>query len=262
MLRTALVFTLLVVFAAQVSAGPVAVFTQVKEVNGSGSDELHLTGLGNLSVLTTGSSNVNPVITVPGDQTSGAQPVVGFWPVLGFDSRAQYEAMRGTVLNIPLTPVTLYAEVWNGAYGATRDVRQVLIDATISGTFGADFGQNSLDWRFLSPPMRIDFGPTVVTLSYVPVDMPDGVPQIQFSDGSPSIGFPGTPYYPTLLEAHVDVERTTLAGDPLPVDPPPGDGSSGGPGGAPLNTPEPTSALLLLGLTAGFLPRMRAMWKP
>jgi hypothetical protein len=258
MFRTALSVALLAGFAAPVAAGPISVFTQVRDVGGTGSDELRLTGLGNLAVLTTG-GGVNPVVTVPADQTSASQPVVGFWPVLSFQDRAQYEAQRGTILTIPDTPVTLYAEVWNGAYGgATSDVRQILINAIISGTFGADPGQNSLDWQFINPPVQVNFGQTTVTLAYVPIHMPVGVPQIQFEDGSPTIGFPGTTYYPTLLQAQVNVQRDPNAsgsGDPPVVQPP-----SNQP---PVNgTPEPTSALLLAGLAfGGFAARARAMGK-
>lgn len=243
MTRTILPVALLGVFAAPVAAGPISVFTQVWDVGGTGSDELRLSGLGSLAVLTTG-GGVNPVVTAPADQSSAAAPVVGFWPVLNFRDRAQYEAERGAVLTIPKTPVRLYAEVYNGAYGATQDVRIVYTDAVISGTFGADRGQNSLDWKFVAPPVQVDFGPTVVTLSYVPVPMPDGVPRIQFEDGSPPIGFPGTPYYPTLLEAHVEVQR----GPSDPTDPP-----AQPPVTSPPGVPEPTSALLLAGLTAGGL---------
>lgn len=261
MTRTVLVLALFTGFAAPVVAGPISVFTQVRSVNG-GSDELNLTGqgLGSWAVLTTG-GGVGPVITVPADQTSAAAPVVGFWPVLGFRDRAHYESERGNVLTIPETPVKLYAEVWNGQYGTASDVRQVLIDAVISGTFGADLGQNSIDWKFVNPPVQVDFGQTTVTVAYVPVQMPDGLPQIQFEDGSAPIGFPGPQYYPTLLEARVEVQRDPNApGDPPTTgEQPPGEQP---PVTAPPGVPEPSSALLLAGLAfGGFVARVRAVRK-
>jgi hypothetical protein len=256
MVRKFLAVSLLLGFVSPVAAGPISVFTQVRETGGSGSDELRVSGLGTFAVLTTG-GGVNPLVTVPADQTSAAQLVVGFWPVMGFRDRAHYEAERATVITIPETPVTLYAEVWNGVYGANPpDVRQVLIEAVISGTLGADLGQNSLDWRFINPPVQVDFGNAVVTVDYVPVPQPDGVPHIQFADGSPSIGFPGTHYYPTLLEIRVGVERDPE--EPGPTDPPPGGGTSGGTPGVP----EPASALLLAGLAVGgFVARSKAVRK-
>jgi hypothetical protein len=83
--------------------------------------------------------------------------------------------------------------------------------------------------------------------------MPDGVPQIYFEDGSPPIGFPGPVYYPTLLEATVEVTRGpdgSSGGE--------GGGGSGGgdptdPSGEAPGAPEPTSALLLAGFALGGL---------
>jgi hypothetical protein len=253
--RLVLVPALLLGFAAPVTAGPISVFTEIWDVANTGHDELFMSGLGNLAVLTTG-GGVSPVVTVPADQTSASSPVVGFWPIVGFRDLAQYDAQRGTVLTIPETPVRLYAEVYNGAYGMTNDVRIVYIDGFISGTFGASPGQNSLDWQFVNPSTQVTFGSTTVTLSYTPIHMPDGQPQIQFQDGTPPIGWPGSPYYPTLLQANVDVQRDPNSGDPS-------GGSSGGTSGSdPVGTPEPTSALLLAGLAfGGFVTRARAMGK-
>jgi hypothetical protein len=188
--------------------------------------------------------------------------VVGFWPVINFANTAQYEAQRGTVITIPNTPVTLYAEVWNGVYGHNPpNVRVLHIDAVISGTFGAELGQNSLDWQFVNPPVQVDFGDTLVTLEYAGIKMPDGLPSIGFEDGSPRIGFPsdGVPYYPTLLEARVSVLRDpTDPEDPPGGENPPGGGNSGG-DGTP-GVPEPASALLLAGLAAGgFAARARGL---
>jgi hypothetical protein len=78
--------------------------------------------------------------------------------------------------------------------------------------------------------------------------MPDGVPQIYFDDGSPPIGWPGPAYYPTLLEATIDVTRGS------------GDGGSDASGdstnaaaGGPPGVPEPASVLLLSGFALGSL---------
>jgi hypothetical protein len=259
MVRKFLAVALVFGIVSPVAAGPVSVYTQVRDVGGTG-NELRLSGLGTLASLPSG-DGINPVVTVPADQTSAGALVVGFWPVVVFSDMAQYEAQRGTLITIPETPVTLYAEVWNGVYGSNPpDVRQVLIDAVISGTFGTELGQNSLDWRFVNPPPQVDFGDTLVTLEYAAIKMPDGIPSIGFEDGSPGIGFPGNdiPYYPTLLEARVSVERDpTDPTDPGPTDPPPG----GQPGGTP-GVPEPASALLLAGLAVGgFAARSRAARK-
>ena len=85
-------------------------------------------------------------------------------------------------------------------------------------------------------------------MNLVAVVQPAGTPQIQFEDGTEPIGFPGTQYYPTLLEATVDVSRPPDSGPGNsggPTDPPAG--GSGPPPGAP----EPSTALLLAGLTLG-----------
>jgi hypothetical protein len=256
MVRKMLAVAMVLGLVSPVAAGPVAVYTAVRDVGGMGS-ELRLSGLGTLAALPSG-DGVNPVVTVPANQTSASSLVVGFWPVINFANMAQYEAQRGTVITIPQTPVTLYAEVWNGVYGANPpNVRQVLIDAVISGTFGTELGQNSLDWQFVNPPLQVDFGDTLVTLEYAAIKMPDGIPSIGFEDGSPRIGFPsnGVPYYPTLLEARVSVERDPS--EPGPTDPPPGGGNGGTPG-----VPEPASALLLAGLAVGgFAARARGLKK-
>jgi hypothetical protein len=261
MVRTLLTVALLAGFAAPVSAGPISVFTQIWDVGNTGHDELFLSGPGSGGVLTTG-GGVTPVITVPANQTSGSQPgVVGFWPILRYSDLAHYDASRGDVLTLPATPVKLYAEVWNGDYGGlTSQFRQVYVDAVISGTVGPQPGQNVLNWQFPNPPVQVDFGDTKVTLSYTPVQQPDGTPLIMFDDGSPMIGTPGTYYYPTLLTANVDVWR-----DPsLPTDPPVEEPPVEQPPvtGTPPGVPEPSSALLLAGLAfGGFAARVRAMRK-
>lgn len=235
--------------AGSASAGPITVFTQVWQAGGNSSGEIPISGLGSWAVLTW-SSGPGPTVTVPADQISASQPVVGFWPVMGFRDRAHYEAERGTVVTVPETPVTLYAEVWNGEYGgAGVEYRQLFIEAAVSARVSAEAGQNAVDWRFLTPPTQARFGDgTVVSVAYEALRLPDGVPQIQFEDGSPSIGFPGPIYYPTLVEAEVEVARP-------PVDP----GAGGAPGGSA--TPEPSSALLLAGfLLGGLVGRRRAGW--
>ena len=229
------------------AAGPIAVFTQVSQ-QPRGTDEIPLSGLGTFAVLTTGSSGVNPVVTVAADQPSASQSVVGFWPVIQFHDLAQYETQKGTVLTVPDTPVKLYAEIHNGGYGQTSDVKQVFFDATVSGQVSATPGLNRVDWRFANPTQQVPFDDAVVTVSFEPKVMPDGLPQILFEDGSPPIGFPGPTYYPTLLEARIQVERT-------PTDPNGGgngDGGGGDPdGGGGPQVPEPATAVLLAGCAVG-----------
>src|SRR5205823_4628008 len=140
---------LAVVLLPQVApAGPITVFTGIWEAGGANTGEIPVSGLGSWAVLTWG-SGPGPTVTVPADQTTARQPVVGFWPVMGFRDRAQYEAQRGTVVTVPETPVTLYAEVWNGEYGrAGTEYRQLYIGAAVSAQVSADVGQNAVDWRF------------------------------------------------------------------------------------------------------------------
>ena len=231
-------------------AGPITVHTEVWEVIGGNSGgEIPVGGLGNWAALTWG-SGPGPNVTVLPDQTSARQPVVGFWPVMGFRDLAQYEAQRGTVITIPETPVKLYAEVWNGEYGGPgTDYRQVYIDAAVSARVSPGVGLNEVDWRFIAPSTQVRFGDdTVVSISYQAIRMPDGVPQIQFEDGSPPIGFPGPVYYPTLVEAEINVTRA-------PADP--GSGGATDPPGTAA-TPEPASALLLAGFVLGGLVACRA----
>jgi hypothetical protein len=235
--------------AGTVAAGPIAVFTQVWEAAGNSAGEISVAGLGNWAVLTWG-SGPGPVVTVPADQTTATQAVVGFWPVLGFRDRAQYDAQRGTVVTVPDTPVTLYAEVWNGEYGRNgTEVQRVFVNATVAARVGADAGQNAVDWTFADPPTQVRFADdTVVTLGYRPVRMAHGVPQIQFEDGSPAIGFPGPTYYPTLVEAEVGVTRPLI--DPGPGGPT-GPGGNVPPGEDVPGAPEPSGALLLVGFLLG-----------
>jgi hypothetical protein len=231
-----------VLLVGPASAGPIAVFTQVSEAGGNNSGEIHVGGLGNWAILTWGSGPVGPTVTVPADRTTASQPVVGFWPVMQFSNLAQYQAQRTTVVTIPPTPVQLYAEVWDGAYGIPgTPVQRVFIDATVSAQVSPAVGQNSVDWQFAALPVQVGFGDgTVVTLDYQTIRMPDGVPAIQFQDGTPTIGFPGPTYYPALVEADVTVSR------------PPTDPGSGGPSNTAA-TPEPSSAGLLAGLALGGL---------
>jgi hypothetical protein len=238
--------------ALPAAAGPISVFTQVYQTNGTGGDEIHFGGLGTFGVLTTG-GGVDPVITVPSDQNGGSQSVVGFWPVIGFSDHTQYAAQKDAVVTVPDTAVRLYAEVWNGPYGGnSSQMQKVFIDTTVSARVSATPGQNSVTWQVPTTPTEVRFGDTVISLSYVPVQMPDRTPHIQFDDNSPPMGYPGPIYYPTLLEAHVDVIR---GDDPAPGDPPGGGGSTGGggssAGGDVSGAPEPATAVLLTGFAAG-----------
>jgi hypothetical protein len=231
--------------AAPATAEPITVFTQVYQAGGRNSDEIPVSGLGDFAVLTTG-GGVSPTITAPADQASAVQSVVGFWPVIQFRDQAQYEAQRGAAVTLPETPVTLYAEVWNGAYGgAHSEYQRLFINAVVWGQVGAAAGQNVTNWRFDDPVPDVRFSDgTLVSLSYTPVRMPDGTPQIQFQDGSPTIGFPGPVYYPTLLDATIEVTRPA-------IDPP-------GNGGGAATTPEPAGAGLLAGFMLGGLAVRRA----
>lgn len=237
-----------------VMAGPIAVFTQVSQ-QPRGTDEIPLSGLGTFAVLTTG-SGVNPIVTVAADQASASQSVVGFWPVIQFQDHAQYEAQKGTVLTVPDTPVKLYAEIHDGTYGQATSVKQAFFDATVSGQVSATPGLNRVDWRFANPTQQVTFADAVVTVSFEPKTMPDGLPQIQFADGSPILGTPGSPYYPTLLEARIQVQRT-------PTDPNGGGNGDGGggdtDGGGTPQVPEPATAVLLAGCAlGGWVMRRRA----
>jgi hypothetical protein len=225
-----------------VMAGPIAVFTQVSQ-QPRGTDEIPLAGLGTFAVLTTGSSGVNPVVTVAADQASASQSVVGFWPVIQFQDHAQYEAQKGTVLTVPDTPVKLYTEIHDGAYGQASSVKQVFFDATVSGQVSATPGLNRVDWRFANPTQQVTFADAVVTVSFEPKTMPDGLPQIQFTDGSPMLGGLNPPYYPTLLEARIQVSRA-------PNDPN-GDGGGSDTGGGGPQVPEPATVVLLAGCAVG-----------
>jgi hypothetical protein len=227
--------------AGPAPAGPITVFTQVWQAGGNSGGEIPVSGLG------TWGSGPGPTVTVPPDRATASQAVVGFWPVMGFRDRAHYEAERGTVVTVPETPVTLYAEVWNGEYGgAGTEYRLLFVEAAVSARVSAEAGQNAVDWRFIDPPAQARFGDgTVVSVTYEALRMPDAVPQIQFEDGSPSIGSPGPIYYPTLVGAEVEVSRP-------PVEP-----GSGAPP-ASSATPEPSSAVLLVGFALGGLITRRA----
>ncbi|QJW98732.1 hypothetical protein [Frigoriglobus tundricola] len=85
-----------VLVATPAPAGPIAVFTEVYQVNGSSSsNEIPVSGLGSWARITNGGGGLDPVVTVPAAQTGASQLVVGFWPVIGFRDPAQYAAERG-----------------------------------------------------------------------------------------------------------------------------------------------------------------------
>ncbi len=233
------------------AAGPISVFTQIYRAEGSSNDEIRVSDLGSFAALTTG-GGVNNVVTVAADQTSASQPVVGYWPVIGYRNRAQYDAQRGAVAVVPQTPVSLYLEVWNGEYGLAKEVQQVYFNTFVTARVSAEVGQNVVDWTFPEPSKQVKFGDdTLVSITYEPVRMPDGVPHIFFEDGSPPIGFPGPVYYPTLLTATVDVSRAPTDSDPGPGSGGPTNPPGQDPGGVPSGVPEPASALLLGGFALG-----------
>ena len=217
--RFALAIATFIGGAAAAAAGQISVFTEIYQAGTiPNNNEIPVTGIGTFAVLTNG-GGVNPVLTVAADQSSAHQLVVGFWPVIGFQNQAQYNAQSSLVVPIPATPVTLYTEVWNGAYGQASQVERVFFDATVSGHISPTAGQNEVDWDFIQDSKDVHFGDTTVTVSYQPVRMSDGVPLIQY-DGAPP---PGPIYYPTLLEATVDVTRPATD---------PGAGNADDPGGA------------------------------
>src|SRR5579872_3646304 len=211
-----------VLLMGQASAGPITVFTEVWSAGGNNTGEIPVGGLGNWATLTWG-SGPGPTVTVPAGQTTGSQSVVGFWPV---SNLAQYQAQSSKVVTVPVTPVQLYIEIWDGAYGASgTSIKRLYDNATVSGQVSPTAGQNTVDWQFAALPVPVIFGDgTIVTFAYQPILMPAGIPQIQFQDGTPSLGASGPTYYPTLVEADVTVSSAAT-------------------------TPEPSSALLLAGLT-------------
>jgi hypothetical protein len=232
----------------QASAGPITVFTEVwsgsgdNTVRGPGlGGEIPVGGLGNWAALTWG-SGTGPTVTVPSGQATASQVIGGFWPVMQFSNLAQYQAQSSKVVSVPVTPLQLYVEVWDGAYGAPGvPFKQLFPNATVSGQISPTVGQNTVNWQFASMPVQATFADgTVVTVSYQPILMPSGMPQIQFQDGTPSLGGPDTPtYYPTQLEVNVTVSSS-------------------------VTTPEPSSALLLAGLTlSGLIARRsrRLLWR-
>lgn len=238
LMNTGLAIASLLVFTLPIAAGPISVFTQIEKA--ASGDEIPVSGIGNWAVLTTG-GGLNNVATVPANQTTTRQEVVGFWPVMGFRDRAQYDAQLGSPVTVPNTPVTIYAEVWNGEYGQASEVRILHFDTVVSARVGVEQGQSVVDWASIES-QQVQFGDTVVSLGYEPVQKPDGVPQIRFEDGSPGIGFPGSVYYPSVLEAVINVTRgpdEPGTDDPTVEVPPSHD--------LPTSVPEPTSALLLTG---------------
>jgi hypothetical protein len=250
MVRTSLIaavtaFVLFLVSAAPTTAGPISVYFQIYRSGGSldapptpGTDEISIPGLGTRALLTTTTTDfggLDRIAVVPADQTSVRQPVLGLFPLMEFRDRAHYEAERGTVVTVPETVVWLYAEVWNGEYAAS-EYRQMFFPATITARVGTEPGENEVDWRLIESTKQVVFGDTTVSFTLEPVRMPDGQPYIRFLDDYSTFG--SSPiYYPTVLEATVEVTRTATPPDD------PGTGASDG-----VTTPEPAGALLLAGL--------------
>jgi hypothetical protein len=232
----ALLSSLLLV--GQASAGMIAVFTEIYSAGGNNTGQIPVPGLGNWATLTWGTSP-GPTVTVPAGQTSASQAVVGFWPVMQFSNLAQYQAQSSKVVTVPVTPVQLYVEVWDGGYGLPNTpVQRLFVNATVSGQVSPTAGLNTLNWQFAAQPAPVMFGDdTVVSINYQAVSMPTGVPQILFQDGTPPIGVPGPTFYPTLVDADVTVSSPSDCGGPM----------------GPNATPEPSSAVLLAGLTLGGL---------
>ena len=238
--------------AGPVVAGPITIFNAVFQVDGSINDELPVNGIGNWARLTTG-GGLNHIATVGANQTSLQQPVVGFWPVMQFNNPADYEANKGTVVTIPETKVTMYAEVWaGGASGpsslAPGSFQSIHFDAFVSGTFSPDGTKNEVNWKFADPQLTATLDDAVVTFHYEPVKMPPGIPQIIFADNSPPLGVGPMPYYPTVLELVVSVERRQ--DDPQPPNDPPVDNNPDGP-----QTPEPATVLLAVFAAGGWAVR-------
>jgi hypothetical protein len=232
--------------AGPVAAGPITIANALFHVDGSSNDELPVHGIGNWARLTTG-GGLNHVATVGADQTTLRQQVVGFWPVMEFNSPADYEANKAAVVSVPETKVTMYAEVWaGGATGPSSSspgtFQSIHFDAFVSGAFSPDGAKNEVNWRFTDPELTATLDEAVVTFHYEPVKMPPGIPQIIFADGSPSLGVGLMPYYPTVLELVVSVERRQ--------DDPPVDDTPDGP-----QTPEPATVLLAVFAAGGWAVR-------
>lgn len=240
----ALAAVLVVGCAGPAAAGPIQFFAQIFRDASRATDEIPISGLGEFAILTTGGGGVNPTINLSPDQTSARQAVTGYWPIMGFSDRAQYEAQSAVTL--PRTAVSVYTEVLNGVPGQPNpEYRSFSIPAIVWGQIGPAVGQTVINWEFPDPMPQVQFRDgTTVTWSYTPVRMPDRSPQIFFQDGSPGLGSPAdSVYYPTLLEASVEVAR--------PATDPPG-------GGGTATTPEPASAVLLAGFMLGGLAARRA----
>ena len=223
-----------------VSAGPITVFTEIYSAGGTNTGQIPVSGLGEWAVLTS-FSVPGPTVTVPANQTTASQAVVGLAPVMEFSNLAQYQFQRPTVVTVPPTQVQLYVEVWDGAYGgAGVPFKQLFLDGTVSAQVSPTPGLNTVNWQFTTVPAQVTFADgTVVSVNYQAVVMPAGVPAIQFQDGTPPIGAgPGSIYYPTLVDANVTVSSSTAA------------------------TPEPSSAVLLAGLTLGGLVARRSRREP
>jgi hypothetical protein len=231
----------LIGYASPSAAGPISVITQVWQAAGSDNDVINVAGLGSWAVLASASAE-GMSVTVPSDQTSARQAVVGYYPYMGFRDRAQYEAERDKVVTIPETPVSLYVEVYNGeVFSPSTQIQKLYFDSVVSGRISPAVGQNEVDWQMIDSSKQVHFGDTVVSIRYTAVHMPDGLPQILFDDGSPPIGWPGPGYYPTALEATIDVTRGS------------DNSGSDGLGNSIHGVPEPASALLLGGFALGSL---------
>ena len=122
------------------------------------------------------------------------------------------------VVSVPATPVQLDVEVWDGAYGAPGVPVKQLY---VNATVSGQIIPNTFDWQFAAMPVQATFADgTVVTVGYQPVPMYTGIP-----------GQTG-PTYDTAFGVEANVTVST--------------------------TPEPSSALLLAGLTLGGLVARRS----
>jgi hypothetical protein len=150
--------------ASPSAAGPISVHTEIGQTAGSDNGEIHVSGLGSWAVLSWASGD-GPNVTVPADQTSARQFVVGFWPVMGFRDRAQYEAERDKIVTIPETSVSLYVEVYNGELSSSTQIQKLYFDTVVSGRISPALGQNEVDWQMIDSTKQVHFGDTLVSIS-------------------------------------------------------------------------------------------------